>query len=657
MPLQPGCSEDVISANIAELINAGHPKDQAAAIAYANCQDKTEKAANHTGAMLAFFVPENLAATLEDMTATAVGMSEPAEDMHCTLVYLAEDAAEVADKRDALLETLVLGLADRTAFTGTINGVGRFFADDQDCLYINLDSPALPDFRGNLISLVRQAGVNPILNHGFSPHISLAYLPKDMPTPTIPLQPVEMPMAGVTLALGDECYLIPLRSADLVKAPMQIFKQANGLYRWHSISSNNIKDRDGETVQLKALQADVARTRMFGDDSHLRFYHIPFDIGGAPDYRAIVDGMLVESGEFYDEPVACAMAEYCIEHPEGIDGSGWGTSIGYYGLPDEEASYDTSLIEERSLLPLSKAANSYTKFGVREKMLTPDQQKALDMVLSDPALVGVVKTALGAMEQSKQADADGAVRKAAKSTDTPDVPVFKGPGKYDATPQSKLGFGAALPAQQKDAAAVEAAMQEEGKMVAAADAANDAVSAAMNRTDAAIAAAIAENTADAVIAAATPEPAPAATSAAPATSAPNPLEVKAEGDTPAADTPPAKPSGMSDDDMQAIAKFVNETVQKAVGEALAKMKGELDQVYGNMDKMQKTFSQDTQVKMINELPRSTYERLKSFGATEAAAIKQEDPAFVKKGENLPQEPAPMQALMTALGFGSGQPNV
>lgn len=437
--------------------------------------------------------------------------------------------------------------------------------------------------------------------------------------------------------------------------PAFIFKQTNGLYRWNSISSNNIKDRDGETVQLKALQGDVARTKIFGDDSHLRFCHIPFDIGGAPDFRAIVDGMLVESGEFYDEPVANTIAQYAIDNPEGVDGSGWGTSIGFYGQPDDQASYDTSIIEERSLLPLSKAANSYTKFGVREKMLTPDQQQLLEKVVGDPALLAVVQTAIGAVQQSKQADADGAVRKAAKTT-TPDVPVFNGPGKYDATPQAKLGFGAALPAQQKDATAIEAAAMDEAKLVAEATAASDAAMAAMNRTDAAIALTLAEGavavaTAEATEPPAADTPAPAATpAAAPATP---PAEVKAT-DTPAPD--PAKTDkpatgSMSDEDMQGIAKFVNEAVQKAVSEAMVQMKGELDKVYGNMDKMQKTFSQDTQVKMINELPRSTYERLKAFGMTEAAAIKEGDQAFVKKGENLPAEPAPMDMLRSALGFG------
>lgn len=43
MPLKPGRSQSVISHNIGELVNAGHPTDQAAAIAYANARRKTQK--------------------------------------------------------------------------------------------------------------------------------------------------------------------------------------------------------------------------------------------------------------------------------------------------------------------------------------------------------------------------------------------------------------------------------------------------------------------------------------------------------------------------------------------------------------------------------------------------------------------------------------
>lgn len=43
MPLKKGSSPAVISANIGELIGAGHPKDQAAAIAYTIAKKKKAK--------------------------------------------------------------------------------------------------------------------------------------------------------------------------------------------------------------------------------------------------------------------------------------------------------------------------------------------------------------------------------------------------------------------------------------------------------------------------------------------------------------------------------------------------------------------------------------------------------------------------------------
>lgn len=73
--------------------------------------------------------------------------------------------------------------------------------------------------------------------------------------------------------------------------------------------------------------------------------------------------------------------------------------------------------------------------------LTADQQKALDVVLGDPAMVGIVKQALSAQDQSKMADDEGLKRKMAQGTvPVVDVPVFKKAGQYSATPQSAMGF-------------------------------------------------------------------------------------------------------------------------------------------------------------------------------------------------------------------------
>ena len=43
MPLKSGKSKKVISGNIAELVKAGHPVSQAAAIAYSNAKKSKKK--------------------------------------------------------------------------------------------------------------------------------------------------------------------------------------------------------------------------------------------------------------------------------------------------------------------------------------------------------------------------------------------------------------------------------------------------------------------------------------------------------------------------------------------------------------------------------------------------------------------------------------
>lgn len=401
---------------------------------------------------------------------------------------------------------------------------------------------------------------------------------------------------------------------DVNKATLNVIKQSSGLYRWYSTTTNNLYDRDGEAISERALQADVARTKMFGDDtSSLYFYHISYPIGGAPDYRNVIDGMLVETGEYFDDPVSKAVAEFTMAHPEGLDGTGWGMSPGFMGVPDRAGIYHSILMHERSQLPRSKAANAYTSFGVQADMaFNQDQQKALDLVLADTALLEMVKQSLSAQAQSKMATEAGLVRKMADVTSatvteapTVSVPTFTKSGEYNAeplTPQTQLGFPAdEKPKQKKVKAAktapVEGSAEEEDS-----------------------------ETAD---------------------------EAAAEGDKPkdaatakAAQVAPA----LSDEDMKGIALFVNETVTKAVQAVVGQLDGEVKRITGDIQKMRHDLSAEAQVKAMNEIPATTYDRLKSYGAVTGTGLKSGDTGFIEKGQNLPAAPSPVSDLMSYLGF-------
>lgn len=247
--------------------------------------------------------------------------------------------------------------------------------------------------------------------------------------------------------------------------PMKIIKQANGLYRWFGVSSVNTLDRDNEIVSETALVLDVHRTKQFTDDSCLLFFH--FDgggdynrvkLGGAPDYRAIVDGHLIETGEFDDTVIGRGFAKFIQENPRGIDGKGWGMSIGFDGIPDKSGVYHLIQIKERSVLPLSSAANPFTSFGVKGlvKMALNEQQieglKLVERLAKDPETLEAVKMIVAATDQSKALTETGITRKAtdaAAQTVPPSAQSFpmlqfNQPGSYNVevavTPQEQLGF-------------------------------------------------------------------------------------------------------------------------------------------------------------------------------------------------------------------------
>jgi 2'-5' RNA ligase len=251
---------------------------------YANVPDAQNKAASgNRGAMIAFYLSGTQAETLAALTGEQVADPEPPDALHCTLVYLAEDATQIEGQQQALIDALFECAARCTPIVGQINGFGRFFNNEEShALYANVDAWKLPDFRQELVRLARAVGVEPDQTHGFSPHITLAYIPPDAPTPTLPMTPTPIAFGALTLAWGDQHYTFPMGQALQGKS-LQVFKQASGLYRWNSLSSGNIQDRDKETITLKALQADVARTKMFGDEtSDLTLYHIPYSLGGPP---------------------------------------------------------------------------------------------------------------------------------------------------------------------------------------------------------------------------------------------------------------------------------------------------------------------------------------------------------------------------------------
>jgi len=166
------------------------------------------KKAEGDGIMVALMVPPDIAAQLASI---ALPGQEPADAMHLTLASLGKTNAFTPESLDMIKQS-VASFAEQTApVSGVISGIGVFSMDEANrVVYASFDSPALGEFRHNICAALHSAGLPIPHDHGFTPHITLAYTTKDQiqKLPDIPQVPVTF--GAVSCVVGDERSDYPL---------------------------------------------------------------------------------------------------------------------------------------------------------------------------------------------------------------------------------------------------------------------------------------------------------------------------------------------------------------------------------------------------------------------------------------------------------------
>ncbi|HUY77704.1 MAG TPA: 2'-5' RNA ligase family protein, partial [Ktedonobacterales bacterium] len=155
----------------------------------------------HSGVMVALF-PDLLVAR---QLAALKGVTEKAEDLHITLAYLGD--ASTLD-----LETVKRAVGNAVKQinplpSGIVSGFGRFTSvphGSKTVVYASADIPYLDVQRALLCTALVHEGVPAKSEHGFTPHMTLAYMDDDAPTPELAIPPLPLTFDGVILAFGDE---------------------------------------------------------------------------------------------------------------------------------------------------------------------------------------------------------------------------------------------------------------------------------------------------------------------------------------------------------------------------------------------------------------------------------------------------------------------
>jgi 2'-5' RNA ligase len=132
------------------------------------------------------------------------GSCEPKDNFHITLLYVG-DAEALKDKKE-MIQTAVETFAKKhKPITGVVGGVGCFNGDEKGKpFYASFDSPDLNEVVQSLTSMMESLDIELDKTHGFTPHITLAYLDSDSALPNIDFANHKVTFDSITLAWAGE---------------------------------------------------------------------------------------------------------------------------------------------------------------------------------------------------------------------------------------------------------------------------------------------------------------------------------------------------------------------------------------------------------------------------------------------------------------------
>ena len=139
----------------------------------------------------------------------AMPEGEPPDDLHITLGYFGEPSNTTTLES---LQAITMQLAtDFQGFMVELNGISRFSSTEGfDPIVVNADYFELPDFYSRMRNLASQYQVNYTPNHGYSPHMTLGYIPYGDAMPIDRWNPVKVSVDFIELWYGKARYAYPL---------------------------------------------------------------------------------------------------------------------------------------------------------------------------------------------------------------------------------------------------------------------------------------------------------------------------------------------------------------------------------------------------------------------------------------------------------------
>lgn len=160
-----------------------------------------------SSSMIAFMLPEEVKADIKERFPFV--QDDVLESLHLTMAFLGE-----TEKLDMVktLWAMFEAASYKGSIEGEVQGLARFISgEDRDAFVLTFDSPHIIKLREALARELDWRGVSIPSEHGFIPHITLAYIDKDEDLPITTFEPFNLTIDRIDLVNGNSTLLsVPL---------------------------------------------------------------------------------------------------------------------------------------------------------------------------------------------------------------------------------------------------------------------------------------------------------------------------------------------------------------------------------------------------------------------------------------------------------------
>lgn len=168
------------------------------------------------GAAIVLLVPAAVAATV------ALADGVPAGELHLTLAHLTDFDRADEGLFGTLRDAVAAWATSTPPIAAKLAGVGRFTLPDEDAFYASVDAPGLGAHRESLVTALAAAGFEADAEHGFTPHVTLAYLSADEEAPVARAEVVEVTFDAASIWRGDVHHDLPLGAVAETTTPEEL---------------------------------------------------------------------------------------------------------------------------------------------------------------------------------------------------------------------------------------------------------------------------------------------------------------------------------------------------------------------------------------------------------------------------------------------------